>query len=52
MKVYHGGLSKVKVPEIRLGKNIGDFGIGFYVTTSLDQARRFVKTKGRRSHII
>ena len=51
MKVYHGGLSNVKVPEIRLGKNIGDFGIGFYVTTSLDQARRFVKTKGRRENV-
>ena len=51
MKVYHGSLSEVPNPEIRQGKNIGDFGIGFYVTTSYDQARRFVKTKGRRENV-
>lgn len=51
MKVYHGSLSEVPNPEIRQGKNIGDFGIGFYVTTLYDQARRFVKTKGRRENV-
>jgi len=48
MKVYHGGLEEVRVPEIRRGTNIGDFGIGFYVTSSFEQACRFVKTKGAR----
>ena len=48
MKVYHGGLEEVKSPEIRRGANVGDFGIGFYVTSSFEQACRFVKTKGIR----
>ncbi len=48
MRVYHGGLVEVRVPEIRRGEVVGDFGLGFYVTRSLDQARRFVRTKARR----
>lgn len=48
MKVYHGGLSEVVCPEIRRGRFVGDFGIGFYTTSSLEQARRFVRTKGAR----
>ncbi len=48
MKVYHGSLVEVSSPEILRGEFVGDFGVGFYVTSSLDQARRFVKTKGRR----
>ena len=48
MKVYHGGLSEVVRPEIRHGRFVGDFGIGFYTTSSLEQARRFVRTKGAR----
>ena len=50
MIVYHGGLSEVVHPEIRRGRYVGDFGIGFYTTSSLEQARRFVKTKGGREH--
>ncbi len=45
MTVYHGGISEVFHPEIRRGKYVGDFGIGFYTTSSHEQARRFVKTK-------
>ena len=48
MRVYHGGLAEVRAPEIRKGEYVGDFGVGFYVTTSLEQARRFVRTKGNR----
>lgn len=48
MKVYHGGLEEVRNPEIRRGTNVGDFGIGFYVTSSFEQACRFVKTNGNR----
>ena len=48
MRVFHGSLVEVRNPEIRRGDVVGDFGIGFYVTSSIDQARRFVKTKGRR----
>ena len=45
MKLYHGGLVEIQVPRIIVGDHIGDFGVGFYTTTSLQQARRFVKTK-------
>lgn len=34
MTVYHGGLTEVRNPEIRRGGYVGDFGIGFYVTSS------------------
>lgn len=48
MIVFHGGLVEVPRPEIRRGRYVGDFGIGFYTTSSLEQARRFVRTKGGR----
>ena len=48
MKVFHGSLEEVTVPALNRCTHVGDFGVGFYVTTSLEQARRFVKTKARR----
>lgn len=51
MTVYHGGLTEVRLPKIRQGEYVGDFGVGFYVTSSLEQARRFVKTKGKRENV-
>lgn len=48
MTVYHGGLTEVRNPEIRRGGYVGDFGIGFYVTSSHEQATRFVRLKGGR----
>jgi hypothetical protein len=49
MKLYHGGLTEVRKPRIMATDHIGDFGIGFYVTTDLEQARRFVAVKCDRS---
>ena len=49
MKLYHGGLIEVKTPRIMATDHIGDFGIGFYTTTDLEQARRFVVTKCDRN---
>ena len=49
MKLYHGGLIEVKTPRIMATDHIGDFGTGFYTTTDLEQARRFVVTKCDRS---
>lgn len=49
MKLYHGGLIEVKTPRIMAADHIGDFGKGFYTTTDLEQARRFVVTKCDRS---
>ncbi len=45
MTLYHGGLVEVATPRIIRGNRVGDFGIGFYTTTDLDQARRFVRRK-------
>ena len=49
MKLYHGGLIEVKTPRIMATDHVGDFGAGFYTTTDLGQARRFVATKCDRS---
>jgi len=49
--VYHGSLVEVSSPELREGENVGDFGCGFYVTRSHEQATRFVRTKGRRESV-
>ena len=45
MTLYHGGLVAVTTPRIIRGNRVGDFGIGFYTTTDLEQARRFVHRK-------
>lgn len=45
MTLYHGSTVAVHVPQIVKRDRIGDFGIGFYTTTDLEQARRFVHRK-------
>ena len=45
MMVYHGSTVSIPKPQIIRGERVGDFGIGFYTTTDLDQARRFVRRK-------
>lgn len=45
MILYHGGLEPIQHPVIMKGERVGDFGVGFYTTTDLDQAKRFVKRK-------
>ncbi len=42
MKIYHGGLEIVKIPEIRKSNRTLDYGSGFYTTTSFDQAKDWV----------
>jgi len=49
MKLYHGGLTEIKVPRILATDHIGDFGSGFYTTTDFEQARKFVAIKCARS---
>ena len=39
--IYHGSYQKIESPEIRLGKNTKDFGVGFYCTTIKEQAERW-----------
>lgn len=53
MKLYHGSNLKVEVPEILDSKRALDFGKGFYLTTDLEQAKRWamVVTKRREQGI-
>ena len=48
MKLYHGSTVLVTTPEIRTGAFFLDFGVGFYTTTSFEQAERWAKIKMRR----
>ena len=41
--VYHGGYTPVETPEIRIGRNTKDFGIGFYCTIIKEQAQRWAR---------
>ena len=50
MILYHGSVDRVERPEIRQGKVYLDFGIGFYTTTSFEQAERWAKIKMRRNN--
>lgn len=45
MKLYHGSDCIVITPKILASDHIGDFGLGFYTTTDIAQAARFVETK-------
>lgn len=49
MKLYYGSNTEVIKPKIIEGGRALDFGIGFYMTTSLEQAKRWsVMTSHRR----
>jgi hypothetical protein len=45
MTLYHGSLEIVEKSQILLANRPLDFGTGFYTTTSLQQARRWVKLR-------
>ena len=48
MILYHGSIDLVDKPEIRKGEVCLDFGVGFYTTTSYEQAERWARIKMRR----
>ena len=50
LDLYHGGESPVKVPQVVSPKASRplDFGSGFYTTTSLDQARKWIGIRLRQ----
>lgn len=50
MRLYHGGIQIVEHPQILPSDHLGDFGAGFYTTTDINQARRFVVTKCNREN--
>ncbi len=43
MTVYHGSYTPDEHPQIRVGKNTKDFGVGFYCTVIKEQAQRWAK---------
>ena len=43
LQVYHGSYIIVEKPDLAMCRAGKDFGIGFYVTTDIEQAKRFVK---------
>ena len=49
MTLYHGSLEIVEKPQIIQANRPLDFGTGFYTTTSLQQARRWVKLRMEQS---
>ena len=50
MIIYHGSTDLVENPEIRQSDVYLDFGVGFYTTTSYDQALRWALIKMRRKN--
>ncbi len=50
MILYHGSIELVEKPEIRKGDVYLDFGVGFYTTTSKEQAERWARIKMRRNN--
>lgn len=45
MKLYHGSLDIVSIPEIRNTNRTLDYGTGFYTTTSFKQAEAWVRRR-------
>lgn len=50
MKLYHGSTMIVRKPSVKRGRVTTDFGQGFYLTTSLEQAQRWALLKQRREN--
>lgn len=48
MKLYHGSTVCVLEPRLVSASRRLDFGSGFYTTTNLNQAKRWVQIKRRR----
>ncbi len=45
MKIYHGSMEIVRNPEIRKVNRTLDYGVGFYTTTSYEQAVSWVERR-------
>lgn len=45
MKLFHGSLVMVEVPEIRVPNRTLDYGSGFYATTSYEQAEAWTRRR-------
>lgn len=45
MELYHGSIERVEIPEIRVPNRTLDYGAGFYLTSSRQQATNWVRRK-------
>ena len=52
MFLYHGSHLEVKNPKIRTSARTGDFGTGFYLTSNLEQARRWAQIRARQEEVV
>ncbi|MBO5098264.1 MAG: DUF3990 domain-containing protein [Agathobacter sp.] len=48
MIVYHGTTETIEKPDVNHSKKYLDFGVGFYLTTYEEQARKWAIRKGMR----
>ncbi len=48
MKLYHGSNVEVRTPIIKSNLRALDFGAGFYLTSDVDQARKWARSVARR----
>lgn len=47
--LYHGSYCEVRTPDLSKCRRYKDFGQGFYLTTDLDQAKRFAEISYRKA---
>ncbi len=51
MKLYHGSSLAVVNPKILISSRTGDFGSGFYLTSHMEQARRWAQIRANQEKI-
>ena len=51
MRLYHGSNVEVNNPKILTAARIGDFGKGFYTTSSMEQARRWAQIRAQQAKV-
>lgn len=51
MKIYHGSMEIVRNPEIRKANRTLDYGVGFYTTTSYEQAVSWVERRANEKKL-
>ena len=49
MIIFHGSCEQIEKPEIRLPNRTLDYGVGFYTTTSYQQAEDWVRRRMKES---
>lgn len=51
MRLYHGSIERVEIPELRKSNRTLDYGSGFYTTTSLKQAEDWVRRRMKEKEV-